>query len=128
MSLLAKGSAAYEKLRKVYHLPTRVHLLKYRASSAEERDGLLFGVLSAFEDQAKGARLEAGQCLGALCFDSMKLREGLYWDATNQSITGFDSDAFAEPDVMKLEFARQARTATQGKPGKLDLAKDYLVF
>ena len=131
MTVLAStGNSSYEKLRSVFHLPTRQHLGSFKTSSAEDDDGLLHGVLEAMEGLADAKGYSTWQRHGALCLDSMKLRAGLYWSAHSKAIIGFAFNAYEKPDIMKAEFTRQAKKARGGTDDKdpVQLAKDYLVF
>jgi hypothetical protein len=122
------GNASYEGLRKVFRLPSKRHLLSFRQSSLEDPDGMLDGVLRAMREKGRAHGFRDWQKRGALSFDGMKIREGLYWSINSGTIIGFAHDVFEHPDVIANEFSRQARSAERADSPPLPLAKDYLVF
>jgi hypothetical protein len=130
ISLKAKmGNASYEGLRRVFKIPSKRYLLSFRQSSLEDPDGMLEDVLRAMRDKAKLRGYRGWQLRGAVSFDGMKIREGLYWSINSGTIIGFAHDVFDHPDVIAAEFTRHARSAERAEsPLVLPLAKEYLVF
>lgn len=130
ISLKAKmGNESYEGLRRVFKIPSKRYLLSFRQSSLEDPDGMLEDVLRAMRDKAKLRGYRDWQLRGAVSFDGMKIREGLYWSINSGTIVGFAHDVFDHPDVIAAEFTRHARSAERAEsPLVLPLAKEYLVF
>lgn len=130
ISLKAKlGTKHYEALRRVFIMPSKRHLINFRLGSADDPGGMLHGVLGAMRSKGMAKQNTPWQFRGALSFDGMKIRESLYWSINSETVVGFGSDVFENPDAIAREFQRHARTAAASTDVQsLPLAKDYLVF
>jgi hypothetical protein len=128
LGILASTSREkYNSLRKTYLLPSREHLGSKRLASAEDSDGPLDGIMAAMSDVADTLRVSEWGRRGALSFDAMKLRSGVYWSAHTKKIIGYDFEEFEDGDVMKRCFQELDNQAS-GQEALPTLATDYLVF
>lgn len=76
ISILGRGGhALYERIRSVFYLPSREYLTQFKPSSANDPDGVQHGVLDCMVDIADASGFNDWERHGALCFDSMTLRQ-----------------------------------------------------
>ena len=130
--LLSKnvGQAPYDKLCKIFMLPTSRHLREFASFASDDEDGIMSGMLSAMRDKANELKLdhEWGRC-GSVCFDAMTIRSGVQFQHHTGRLLGYScSDKNRDAVLSELANYTSEQLEREANSGGPELAKHWLVF
>ena len=130
---LKLGKGRYDFIAKCFNLPSESHLSTYGSPSVGAPCGILHDSLSAERDMFESLHgddvpMDDWRRCGSLAWDSMVIKERLYFRPNSMRIVGFAEDAF-DLNIIKEELkmrlnSDEEETENTGPP----LAKHFLCF
>ena len=128
---LTKGS--YDFISKCFNLPSDSQLSRYKSPSVGAPDSILFDTINAerslFENLNGDLPVDNWKRHGSLAWDSMVIKEKLYFCPNTMRIVGYADDAF-DLNVIMSEFKNRMidLDESNNSPKNAPMAKHFLVF
>ena len=109
LAILGRTSeSTYKELGKVMYLPSLTHVKNHRRATTSTQTGYQRATLRGMKEVAKKREATRYQRTGVISFDSMKIRDGLLWDASKGKVMGIGIDSM-DPNLMISEYKRLAK-------------------
>ena len=130
---LKLGKERYDFISKCFNLPSESHLSKYKSPLVGAPDGILYDTLNAervlFENLNGILPDDDWKRHDSLAWDSMVIKEKLYFCPNTMRIVGYSDDAF-DMNVIMSEFKDKIKDLDESNnsPKNAPLAKHFLVF
>ena len=117
---LKVGKDRYGWLSQCFNLPSKSTIAKYTAISAGAPDGILYESLNTeriFFDEVKGEDINSDNWKrhGSLSWDSMAIKEKLYFCCNSMKIVGFADDAF-DLNIIMEELKEKIKSTKKKQP------------
>jgi len=129
IALCAKlGKSTYDEVRKLFLLPTGRHLQNYSNFGADDAEGVMVAMLRAMREKAVAARAGRWDRCGAVTFDAMSVKGGVFFDYHTGRLLGFAYDDHLYDTVLS-DFRSHAQSLQdKGAAHAPEPAKHYLVY